>query len=49
VSHRGYAEAYSRAKPHLNIGTIGELQPPYSTPIGVKEMDQAMLIMERQR
>jgi elongation factor Tu len=24
VSRRGYAEAYSRAKPHLNIGTIGK-------------------------
>lgn len=25
ASRRGYAEAYSRAKPHLNIGTIGHV------------------------
>jgi elongation factor Tu len=25
VSRRGYAEAFSRAKPHLNIGTIGHV------------------------
>lgn len=31
VSRRGYAEAYSRAKPHLNIGTIGELLLRYLT------------------
>ena len=23
VTKRGYAEAFSRAKPHMNIGTIG--------------------------
>lgn len=32
VSRRGYAEAasqkYSRAKPHMNIGTIGESMSP---------------------
>ncbi|KAJ6503474.1 elongation factor Tu [Mycena vitilis] len=25
ISRRGYAEAYSRAKPHMNIGTIGHV------------------------
>ena len=48
VLKRGYAELYSRVKPHMNIGTIGVFLLPLSQVL-LHIMLQVTLIMEKQR
>jgi hypothetical protein len=48
VLKRGYAEQFSRTKPHMNIGTIGvSTLPP--VPSTLAYMLQVTLITEKQR